>query len=78
MQPGALTLAEAQNIAISVAEALNTAQLHGITHRDLKKTSNVVFSGTGVKVLDFSLPEPKQSYFSDKRLFTKGPKAPCR
>jgi serine/threonine protein kinase len=58
LKDGALPLDEALNVAISIADALNTAHRNGVTHRDLKP-SNVMLSTSGVKLLDFGLADPK-------------------
>jgi len=55
LRTGGLTLAQAVEIASSIALALGEAHHHGIVHRDIKP-SNVVLNDRGqVKVLDFGL-----------------------
>ena len=51
---GPLPLDEALKIAIAIADALDKAHSHGVTHRDLKP-GNVMLTATGAKLLDFGL-----------------------
>jgi len=51
---GALPIAEAVQIAIHMADALDKAHRAGIIHRDLKP-GNVMLTPAGVKLLDFGL-----------------------
>ena len=51
---GPLPLAEALNVAIEIAHALEAAHHRAIVHRDLKP-GNVKLAASGVKVLDFGL-----------------------
>lgn len=51
---GALPLDQALRIAIEIADALDMAHRHGITHRDLKP-GNIFLTNLGSKLLDFGL-----------------------
>lgn len=51
---GALPLEEALRYAVQIAEALDDAHRHGVTHRDLKP-GNVMLTEPGAKLLDFGL-----------------------
>jgi Tol biopolymer transport system component len=51
---GAMPLAEALPIAISIADALDKAHKQGVVHRDLKP-ANVMLTKHGPKLLDFGL-----------------------
>jgi len=52
---GAIPVDEALEIALQIANALETAHEHGIIHRDLKPANVMVDPDGGVKVLDFGL-----------------------
>ena len=52
---GPLPVEEALNIALQIAEALETAHAKGIIHRDLKPANVKVDDQGQVKVLDFGL-----------------------
>jgi len=54
LQKGALPLDTALKDAIEIADALDKAHRHGITHRDLKP-GNIMLTKSGVKILDFGL-----------------------
>ena len=54
LKKGRLPIAEALQIAIQIAEALDEAHRAGITHRDLKP-GNVMLTKVGAKLLDFGL-----------------------
>ena len=54
LQQGPLPVAEAIQVALQIAAALDAAHEKGIIHRDLKP-GNVMLTKTGVKVLDFGL-----------------------
>jgi Tol biopolymer transport system component len=57
---GPLHLDEALKVGIAIADALDKAHNHGITHRDLKP-GNVMLTPTGAKLLDFGLAKLKQA-----------------
>jgi serine/threonine protein kinase/Tol biopolymer transport system component len=54
LKRGPIKIAEALNIAIEIADALEKAHRAGIVHRDLKP-ANVMLTRNGVKLLDFGL-----------------------
>jgi Tol biopolymer transport system component len=51
---GPIPLDEALAIAIAIADALDQAHAHGVTHRDLKP-GNIMLTAGGAKLLDFGL-----------------------
>ena len=51
---GPYPLQEAVQLAVQIADALETAHRHGIVHRDLKP-ANILVAKSGVKLLDFGL-----------------------
>jgi serine/threonine protein kinase len=55
---GALPLDQVLRYAIEIADALDQAHRHGITHRDLKP-GNVMQTRSGAKLLDFGLAKHK-------------------
>src|SRR5262249_40447062 len=56
---GPLELEEALKIAIEIADALDTADRHGLAHRSLNP-SNVMLTSLGAKLLDFGLARLNQ------------------
>jgi tetratricopeptide (TPR) repeat protein/predicted Ser/Thr protein kinase len=54
IQEGALSIADASKYGTQIADALAHAHERGVTHRDLKST-NVMITARGAKVLDFGL-----------------------
>lgn len=59
LERGPLPLDEALNVAIDIADALDKAHAHGVTHRDLKP-GNVMLTEAGAKLLDFGLSKLAQ------------------
>ena len=57
LKKGALDLRQAVTAAIQIADALDQAHRHGVTHRNLQP-SKVLFTAAGAKLLDFGLAEP--------------------
>jgi serine/threonine protein kinase len=71
LSKGALPLDQVLRYAIEIADALDQAHRHGITHRDLKP-GNIMLTRSGAKLLDFGLaklrgPEPVWSDGSSLR-----------
>src|SRR5262249_27781297 len=56
---GPLPLDEALKVGIAVADALDKAHSHRVTHRDLKP-GNVMLTESGAKLLDFGLAKLRQ------------------
>jgi eukaryotic-like serine/threonine-protein kinase len=70
---GPLPVAEALEIALQVAAALETAHEHGIVHRDLKPANIQLKAGGTAKVLDFGIAkalDPRAGDASAKALTT--------
>ena len=61
LEKGALPLDRALQVAIEIADALDTAHRQGIVHRDLKP-GNIMLTKTGAKLLDFGLAKLKPSH----------------
>jgi serine/threonine protein kinase len=59
LERGPLPLDEALKVAIAVADALDKAHGHGVTHRDLKP-GNIMLTPSGAKLLDFGLAKLQQ------------------
>ena len=67
LKRGPLTLSEALEIAVPVADALAEAHRVGITHRDIKP-QNIMLSTRGlVKVLDFGIAQLQELSESERR-----------
>jgi DNA helicase II / ATP-dependent DNA helicase PcrA len=58
---GSLSLAEALEVAVQVAEGLTCAHDHGIIHRDLKPENLIVSRNGYAKILDFGLAKLVES-----------------
>ena len=56
MLKGPMPLADAQRLALQIAEALAAAHRKGIVHRDLKP-ANILVNDSGAKLLDFGLAQ---------------------
>jgi serine/threonine protein kinase len=54
LRRGPLPLGQALRYGVEIADALDRAHRHGVTHRDLKP-GNVMLTKTGAKLLDFGL-----------------------
>jgi serine/threonine protein kinase len=71
---GALPLAEAVHVALSILTALEALHGRGFIHRDLKP-SNVFLTAHGVKLLDFGLAREAPSFHVDADAPTLSPSA---
>ena len=54
LRNGPLALQQALKIGVEIADALDRAHRHGITHRDLKP-GNIMLTKSGAKLMDFGL-----------------------
>ena len=52
---GALSFADAANIALQIAAGLAKAHEQGIVHRDVKPSNIILLADGGVKILDFGI-----------------------
>ena len=59
---GAIPLSEALELAVQIADALESAHEHGIVHRDLKPANIKIRPDGMVKVLDFGLAKQSVSF----------------
>lgn len=58
LQRGPLSVSQVIQYATEIADALNEAHRHGISHRDLKP-GNIMLTKSGTKLLDFGLAKLK-------------------
>jgi len=66
LQRGPLPLAEALEVGIAIADALDKAHRQGVVHRDLKP-ANVMLTPSGPKLLDFGLAKQQEVEGNDLR-----------
>src|SRR5262245_26934049 len=59
LQKGALSVPQAMEFAVEIADALDSAHRRGVLHRDLKP-GNIMLTKQGAKLLDFGLARLKQ------------------
>src|SRR5205823_11438896 len=57
---GPMPIDQALKLAVEIADALDTAHRHHITHRDLKP-GNMMLTGSGAKLVDFGLAKMTQA-----------------
>ncbi len=67
---GPLPQARASRLAVSVAEVLEAIHSKGLVYRDLKP-SNIMLTGTSVKVLDFGIAKIMQDETGGERTLTE-------
>ena len=60
LKKGPLSLKQALQYGLEIAEVLETAHSNGIVHRDLKP-GNVMLTKSGAKLLDFGLAKPAKT-----------------
>lgn len=75
---GEMTVSEALDVAIQVANALTSAHAAGIVHRDIKP-ENVMLRPDGyIKVLDFGLAKLTENFDSDESIDPEATTKPLR
>jgi eukaryotic-like serine/threonine-protein kinase len=70
LKKGPLPLAQALQLAVEIADALDQAHRRGITHRDLKP-GNIMLTKSGVKLLDSGLARFKTPTPADSAALTR-------